>query len=76
MTTATGGHQGVVAAFDPDKGYGTVRSDDGQEFFFHCTQIADGSRTVEIGAPVTFDVAAGHLGRCEAVAVAARRASS
>jgi cold shock CspA family protein len=62
---------GTVAAFDEQKGYGTVRSDDGQELFFHCTQIADGSRTIPVGAAVTFEVVPGHLGRWEASSVTA-----
>jgi CspA family cold shock protein len=68
--------EGTVIAFDADKGYGTVKANDGQSFFFHCTQIVDGSRSVDVGAAVSFDVVAGHLGRYEAVAVDARRASS
>ena len=62
--------RGVVADFDEQKGYGTVRdADDGRELFFHCTQIADGSRTIPAGTEVTFGVVAGHMGRWEAVAV-------
>ena len=60
---------GSVAEFDEHKGYGTVRSDEGEEYFFHCTQIADGSRTIAVGAHVSFDVTAGHLGRWEATAL-------
>ena len=66
--------RGQVALFDDAKGYGTVRDQDGREFFFHCTQILDGSRTIEAGAQVDFDIAAGHLGRYEATRL--RRASS
>ncbi len=33
---------------------------------FHCTQIADGSRTVAVGAPVRFRLLAGRDGRWEA----------
>jgi CspA family cold shock protein len=66
--------RGSVAAFDDAKGYGTVRADDGQEFFFHCTRIADGSRTIDVGTRIEFDLTAGHLGRYEASFV--RRASS
>jgi hypothetical protein len=33
---------------------------------FHCTQIADGSRTVVVGTVVTFGLLAGHGGRWEA----------
>jgi cold shock CspA family protein len=62
---------GVVATFDDHKGYGTVRADDGSEFFFHCTRIAGGTRTIDVGTLVTFDVAPGHLGRWEATSVTA-----
>ncbi|HUQ38559.1 MAG TPA: cold shock domain-containing protein [Acidimicrobiales bacterium] len=58
--------QGVVTEFDDYKGLGTVRGEDGRELSFHCTQIADGTRTIEIGAKVTFDVVAGHHGKWEA----------
>jgi CspA family cold shock protein len=61
---------GTVAHFDEHKGLGTVRSDDGRELPFHCTSIADGSRTVEAGARVNFSVVAGHLGRWEAADLA------
>ena len=61
-----GVHRGRVSAFDEDKGYGTVTGDDGVARFFHCTQIADGTRTIAVGTDVTFLVVAGHLGRWEA----------
>ena len=61
---------GTVADFDEHKGLGAVRSDDGRELPFHCTSIADGSRTVTVGARVTFSVVAGHLGRREAADLA------
>jgi hypothetical protein len=35
-------------------------------FPFHCTQIADGSRTVAVGTRVTFGLLAGRAGRWEA----------
>jgi cold shock CspA family protein len=59
---------GRVESFDDPRGYGTVVAGDGAgPWFFHCTAIADGTRTIEVGAPVTFEVRAGHLGRYEAV---------
>jgi cold shock CspA family protein len=61
--------EGAVADFDEHKGYGTVRASDGGEYFFHCTQIADGTRTIAVGAAVTFDLQPGHLGRWEATAL-------
>jgi cold shock CspA family protein len=58
--------RGVVVAFDEFKGYGTVRTQDGAEHFFHCTTIADGTRTIAVGTPVTFTLRPGHRGAWEA----------
>jgi cold shock CspA family protein len=57
---------GVVESFDEPRGLGEVRADDGAVLPFHCTAIADGSRTVPVGQPVRFTVVAGRLGRWEA----------
>jgi cold shock CspA family protein len=62
---------GSVAEFDEAKGYGTVRTDDGRELFFHCTQIADGTRTIPVGVNVEFDIVPGHNGRWEAADIRA-----
>ena len=65
--------RGVVADFDEHKGYGTVRDgEDGRELFFHCTQIADGTRTIEVGTQVTFEVRPGGMGRWEATGLTSR----
>jgi cold shock CspA family protein len=56
----------VVNGFDEPVGIGTVRSDAGVELGFHCTAIADGTRTIEVGARVRFTVVPGHQGRWEA----------
>jgi cold shock CspA family protein len=61
-----GPRRGVVTAFDDDRGLGTVTGEDGRAWPFHCTAILDGSRFVEVGTAVLFDVAPGHLGRVEA----------
>ena len=61
--------RGTVAAFDRHAGHGTVRADDGEELFFHCTAIADGSRTIDPATPVRFDVIPGHNGKWEATAL-------
>jgi len=58
--------RGRVETFDDAAGLGVVRSDDGSCFPFHCTQIADGTRTIPEGTPVEFLVAPGHRGRWEA----------
>jgi cold shock CspA family protein len=57
---------GIVDSFDDPRGLGAVRSDDGAVLPFHCTAIADGSRTITVGQPVRFTVVAGRLGRWEA----------
>jgi cold shock CspA family protein len=60
---------GVVASFDDPRGYGTVRTDEGRDLFFHCTRIAGGTRTIVEGTRVAAEVAPGHLGRWEAATV-------
>ncbi|MBW8827426.1 MAG: cold shock domain-containing protein [Acidobacteria bacterium] len=60
---------GRVTAFDEAAGYGTIAADDGTEVFFHCVAIADGTRSIQPGTPVTFGVVPGHLGRWEASAI-------
>ena len=60
---------GTVSEWDENAGIGWVLAEDGRRLFFHCTQIADGSRTTEVGQAVRFQVVAGHLGRWEATRV-------
>jgi len=57
---------GVVTEFDDPVGIGTVTAEDGAEHPFHCTAIADGSRSIEVGTAVVFEVVPGRLGRWEA----------
>jgi cold shock CspA family protein len=64
--------QGTVTDFDEARGYGTVTGDDGRALFFHCTRIADGSRTIAVGTAVTYEVVPGHLGRWEAAGLIPR----
>jgi cold shock CspA family protein len=63
--------RGRVDRFDDAAGHGVVRADDGDEFFFHCTAIADGTRTIDAGTAVTFEVVPGRRGRWEAAGVTA-----
>ena len=58
--------RGTVSAFDDPRGLGTVTADDGTAYPFHCTAIADGSRTIEVGTTVEFQVVPGRMGRWEA----------
>jgi cold shock CspA family protein len=64
---------GTVVEFDEARGLGQVVAD-GTGYPFHCTSIADGTRTVDVGAAVVFEVRAGGLGRWEATAVTVVRA--
>jgi len=66
---------GIVADFDDPAGYGTIieAAPDGAttgespvEWFFHCSAIADGSRSIEPGTRITCHLVAGHMGRIEA----------
>jgi len=63
---------GRVTAFDEHRGIGEITADDGTVYPFHCTVIADGTRTIKVGAAVEFDVVAGHLGRWEAAVLTPR----
>ena len=60
---------GQVVSFDDPRGVGEVESADGRRLFFHCTAIADGTRTIQPGAVVEFDVIAGPLGAPEATRI-------
>jgi CspA family cold shock protein len=61
-------HEGTVVSFDAPRGLGVVVDDEGADFPFHCTAVADGTRTIEPGTRVRFDVAPG-LGRWEAASL-------
>jgi cold shock CspA family protein len=57
---------GRVVAFDERRGLGEIESAEGERYPFHCTRIADGSRTIGLNASVEFAVVPGQLGRWEA----------
>jgi CspA family cold shock protein len=61
-------HEGKVISFDAPRGLGVVVDDEGADFPFHCTAIADGTRTIEPGTRVRFEIAPG-LGGWEAAAL-------
>lgn len=60
--------EGVVTEFDEDRGLGTIEAG-GRTYPFHCTRIADGTRTIDVGARVAFEVRPGLLGQWEAAAI-------
>lgn len=59
---------GTVIEFDAHVGLGKVRDDVGREFMFHCAEIIDGSRVIDVGARVSFHVVT-KFGREEATAI-------
>ena len=46
--------RGTVTEFSDDRGLGTVTTVEGEPYLFHVIEIADGTRTIEVGQPVTF----------------------
>ena len=46
----------TVVAFDAHVGLGAVRLADGSEVPFHCAEIADGSRRIDVGTRVSCSV--------------------
>ena len=61
--------RGSVTAFDDHRGIGEITADDGTVYPFHCTAIADGTRTIAVGTAVDFEVTPGHQGRWEAASI-------
>jgi CspA family cold shock protein len=59
---------GAVREFDEEKGLGVVVAPDGQAFPFHCIEIADGTRTIELDQRVAFERLA-RFGRFQAAAI-------
>jgi cold shock CspA family protein len=64
--SSAGPHLGRVASFEPTRGLGTVADDTGAVYDFHATAIADGTRRIDVGTPVSFTLTPGHRGRYEA----------
>ncbi len=59
---------GTVIEFDPGRGLGAVATPDGATYPFHCAEITDGTRAIDVGSPVRFALRA-RFGRYEAGAV-------
>jgi CspA family cold shock protein len=63
--------RGRVAEYDDHKGYGYLETADGRRLFFHCTAIADGTRTIPVGVEVRYDEVTDPRGKPEAAHVVA-----
>ncbi len=59
---------GIVVEFSEPRGVGVVEAGD-DRYAFHCTQIADGTRAVRVGAAVEFEVVPGRRGDWEAARI-------
>ncbi len=59
--------RGTVTAFDEHVGLGEITSD-GEVIAFQCIGIADGTRRIDVGTDVTFELLP-KLGRYEATAI-------
>ena len=59
--------QGVVKWFNPDKGYGFISRDGGDDLFVHYSEIQmEGFKTLDEGQAVEFDVTTGQNGKLQA----------
>lgn len=59
--------QGSVKWFNPEKGYGFISQENGEDLFVHYSEIKmDGFRTLEDGQKVSFDVVEGNDGKMQA----------
>ncbi|HSK47499.1 MAG TPA: cold-shock protein [Coriobacteriia bacterium] len=58
---------GTVKWFNPDKGYGFISREDGDDVFAHFSEIqGDGFKTLDEGQAVEFDVSTGNNGKLQA----------
>jgi CspA family cold shock protein len=59
--------EGKVKWFNPDKGYGFIEREDGDDLFVHFSEIqSEGFKTLDEGQAVTFDVTTGQNGKMQA----------
>ncbi len=59
--------EGKVKWFNPEKGYGFISQEDGEDLFVHFSEIQmDGFKTLDEGQAVTFDITTGQNGKLQA----------
>jgi CspA family cold shock protein len=59
--------EGKVKWFNPDKGYGFISREDGDDLFVHYSEIQiDGFKTLEEDTAVEFDITTGQNGKLQA----------
>ena len=59
--------KGTVKWFNPEKGYGFISQEGGEDLFVHYSEIKmDGFKTLDEGQAVSFDVTTGQNGKLQA----------
>ena len=59
--------QGTGKWFNPEKGYGFISQQDGEDLFVHFSEIQmDGFKTLDEGVAVNFEVTEGQNGKLQA----------
>ena len=59
--------EGTVKWFNPEKGYGFISQNDGEDLFVHFSEInMDGFKTLDDGQAVSFVVTTGQNGKLQA----------
>ena len=59
--------QGTVKWFNPEKGYGFISQEGGEDLFVHRSEIQmDGYKTLDEGAAVEFEITEGDNGKLQA----------
>lgn len=59
--------EGTVKWFNPEKGYGFISQNDGEDLFVHFSEIKmSGFKTLNEGDTVTFEVTEGQNGKLQA----------
>ena len=74
LWTKTGGKkegfemaQGTVKWFNPEKGYGFISQEGGEDLFVHWSEIQmEGYKTLDEGAAVEFEITTGDNGKLQA----------
>ena len=59
--------QGTVKWFNPEKGYGFISQEGGEDLFVHWSEIQmDGYKTLDEGVAVEFEITEGDNGKLQA----------